>query len=233
MKSLFYNRTAYLLLNKSVPQCFMDLDQYFDTRFQTTRVLTHRLVVLAENLCRRMADLELYAQYISEVQIAENPVKASILIGTLLVGYFNACKSLLDAGAITLAQVYNLNLKNKDTDFNKNIFWKRLQEIGPEVHARYISFKPFVRKIVDWRDAAVHRITPFVICHSPNGPPMEVPREKVEIRMVGKPDVTIDDIARKPKEALWVEPLYYHRLWHSKLIRFCEEVCTDIQGAPI
>lgn len=75
-----------------------------------------------------MADIELYASYISEAQKSPDTFKGAILIGTLLVGYFNACKSLLDAGAITLATVYNLNLTNKEKNFSKPKFWKQLNE---------------------------------------------------------------------------------------------------------
>ena len=121
MKTSFYNRTAYSprLLNITVPQCFIELDDYFDTLFQTTTGSAQLVVILAENLCRRLADVELFAQYISEAQRESDTFQAAILIGTFLVAYFNACKSLMDAGAITLAKVYNLNLKNKEMDFSK------------------------------------------------------------------------------------------------------------------
>lgn len=126
MKTFFYNRTVYSLglPNVEVPQCFLQLDDYFDTLFTTSAGLTHESVRLAENLCRRIADVEFYAHVISENQKSPNTFRAAILIGTYLVGYFNACKSLLDACAITLAKVYNLNIRNKEMDFSKGIFWR-------------------------------------------------------------------------------------------------------------
>jgi len=44
----------------------------------------HMSVTLAENLCRRMADVELYASYIAEAQKNPAKVNGAILIGTLL-----------------------------------------------------------------------------------------------------------------------------------------------------
>ena len=87
------------------------------------------------------------------------------------MAYFNACKSLLDAGAITLAQVYNLNLRDKQMDFSKQIFWERLEDrTGPTINSRYEPFRSLFDEIIKWRDAAVHRTTPFVITHSPDNP---------------------------------------------------------------
>jgi len=106
----------------TVPQCFVELDDYFDTLFKTTTDLAREVITLAENLCCRLADIELFVRYIAEAGKESNAFQAAILIGTFLVAYFNACKSLLDAGAITLARIYNLNLKNKEMDFSKAVF---------------------------------------------------------------------------------------------------------------
>ena len=233
MKTWFYNRTAYVLLGMPAPQCFIDLDEYFDTRFTTSAAMMHESVTLAKNLCRRMADMELYASYISDAQKNLDVLKAAILIGTLLVGYFTACKSVLDAGAITLATLYNLTLTNKEMDFSRPRLLKQLkQETGPVVHGRYSSFQDLFDEIIKWRNSAVHRITPFVITHSP-GPPDKVSREKIEIKMVAKPDVGISTIVISPKSVQWVEPLHFHRKWQNQLINFCKEVCLDIRSQTL
>jgi hypothetical protein len=232
MKSSFYNRTAYILPNMpAVPQCFRKLDEYFDTKFTSAfSAMTNPSVILAENLCRRMADVELYANYISEAQKGLNTLSGAILIGTLLVGYFTACKSLLDAGSITLAKVYNLTLTNREMDFSKSKFWRQLdKEAGATISGRYAPFKGLFNEIVDWRDSAVHRITPFTLTHSP-GDPFIVPRETQVIKMVAKPDVNISTVVASPQSVAWVEPLHYHKQWQSQLIEFCKEVCLDIRS---
>lgn len=232
MKTHFYNRTAYSLNlpNMTVPQCFIELDNYFDTLFQTSAGLTNESTVLAENLCRRMADVELFSQYVSEAQRKPNAFRAAILIGTFLVAYYNSCKSLLDAGAIALARVYNLKLKNKETDFSKKIFWRQLEtQTGLVIVGRYTPFKGLFDEIVEWRDAAVHRLTPFVVTHSPSNPD-EVPREQLEIRMVAQPDTDISEVVKKAGNIQWVECLYHHKKWRKQLIDFCGELCFDIRS---
>lgn len=233
MVSSFYYRTAYILLDIPVPECFINLDKYLWELFSPNPPFLNVSAILAENLCRRMADIELYASYISEAQKNPDAEKGTILVGTFLVGYFTACKSLFDAGAITLARVYNLNLKNKEMDFSNSKFWKRLDgEVRPTIITRYAPFKPLSNEIVKWRNAAIHRMTPLVIMHSPDRPDM-VPREKVEIKMVNQPDAAISTIAKALKDVQWVEPLYYHRQWQSQLIEFCKEVCLDIRSQTL
>jgi len=229
MQTSFYNRTAYLFAGVSVPDCFLQLGKHFDTRFTTLASIKHEHVILAENLCRRMADVELYASYISEAQKSPNALKGATLIGTLLVGYFTACKSLLDAGSITLAKVYHLTLTNKEMDFSKPKFWKQLsKEAGTAISDRYTPFKGLFKDIIDWRDSAVHRFTPFTVTHSPDDPD-KVPRGEQEIKMVARPDTVISTVAKTPKSIPWVEPLHFHRKWRDELIGFCGEVCQDIQ----
>ena len=235
MKTLFYKRTAYILElpNITVPQCFIELDNYFDTLFQTTVGLTQEVVILAENLCRRLADVELFAQYISEAQRKSNISQAGILIGTFLIAYFNACKSLMDAGAITLAKIYSLDLRNKETDFSKRKFWQQLEkQIEPTVLDRYTPFRSLFSEIVRWRDSAVHRLTPFMVIHTPDSP-NKVPREKMEIKMVDQPDTDISVFAKKPEDIRWIDPLDFHKQWREHLLDFCGQVCLDIRASAL
>jgi len=176
-----------------------------------------------------MADVELYASQISDAQNNSDVVRAAILVGTSLVGYFTSCKSVLDAGAITLARIYQLSLSNKEMDFSKPKIWRQLGQKSTTAHDRYALFRDFFGEIVQWRDSAVHRITPFVITHSP-GPPEKTPREKMEIKMVAKPDVGIYTVVASPKSVHWVNPLDFHRKWQNRLIEFCGEVCLDIRN---
>ncbi|MBN2186722.1 MAG: hypothetical protein JW732_04640 [Dehalococcoidia bacterium] len=177
-----------------------------------------------------MADIELYAWLISQAQTAPDAFIGAALTGTYLVGYFSACKSLLDAGSITLAKLYNLNLSNKEMDLSKQKqrFWKELKEKKPIVHDRYTKFDGLVRDIVEWRDSAVHRVAPLVVVHVPDGPD-KTPRNKQEIRMVAKLDAGLSTVVKMSEKTEWVEPLYFHNEWKNCLIEFCEEVCLDIR----
>lgn len=230
MKGYLYNRTAYCSLSITIPQFFVELEDCFQKRFTGGSFLTNPTFTLTENLCRRMADVEFYASHIDEEQKRANTYEATASIGTLLVGYFSACKSLLDAGAITLAKIYMPNkLSNREMDFAKPFFWTQLNQANTIVCKRYLSFKGLSDNIIDWRDAAVHRLTPLVIVTSP-GPPEKTPRDKIEINMVAQPDAEVSTIVKAPKNIKWVEPLHFPKKWHSQLLSFCKEVCSDIRG---
>lgn len=229
MKTHFYNRTGYILLSIEIPRCFIELDEYFDVVFKTDRdVFLHPSVALVENLCRRMADVEWYAQCIDKENDSQDIGKSAILIGTLLVGYFTSCKSLLDAGAITLTKVYRLPLKNKRQDFSKDEFWKQLKNAEASVFSRYYPFKQLFDEIGEWRDAALHRLTPLVLPHGP-GDPSETPRTKQTIMVVSRPDVDIPKLVKTLDNTKWLEPLYFHKKWQIQLIKFCGEICLDIK----
>jgi len=174
-----------------------------------------------------MADVELYACFIGDAQKNSDLIKASILIGTLLVGYFSSCKSLLDAGAITLTKVYNLPLRNKEMDFiSKPKFWRELNGVSTTVHSRYMSFKDFFDEITKWRDSAIHRITPFVTTYSQTSDKGLTP---TEIKIASKPEYGIAEILEPTPMLPLVEPLYFHRNWQSRMIEFCGEICSDIR----
>lgn len=226
MKTLFYKRTPYSIFKMPVPKCFIELDEYFDTIFPTWKAIFHPPVVLAENLCHRMADVEAYAYYITEEQKGVDTIKSAILIGTLLVGFFTSCKSVLDAGAIALDTLYNLHLPEKEQDFAKSELLRRLKkETGSVIYDRYDAFKSLIEEIRDWRNSAVHRHTPFVVSHGPRDA-----REKQEIKLANHLDMDLNTIVGKLKSIKWVEPLYYHKKWQGQLIMFCKEICLDIRS---
>ena len=229
MKTLFYKRTAYSIFSMPVPKCFIELDDYFDKLFPSTKGLFHPSVQLAENLCHRMGDVEVYARYISEEEKSSDTLKAAIFIGTLLVGFFTSCKSVLDAGAIALNTIYNLELPERDQDFGKGKILTKLRgKTGDVIYDRYREFKNLIDEIINWRDSAIHRHTPFVLSHGPRGA-----REKQEIKLANHLDMDLNTVARKLKSINWVKPLYYHKKWQDQLIAFCSEICLDIRGQTV
>ena len=150
MRTLFYNRTPYVRLKQRVPECFIELDCYFGEIFQSGTEILQKHTILAENICHRMADVEVYAEYISEELKRNNAGQAAIYIGTLLVGFFTACKSLLGAGAIALNEIYQLEIDDpKKQDFRKGTLWNRLRGKGEHaVYNRYSVYKDLIDEIV-------------------------------------------------------------------------------------
>lgn len=231
MKTLFYKRTPYERLNQQVPKCFIELDHYFDKIFQAGSEILQKPTRLAENLCHRIADVEVYADYISEELKRSDAFQAAIYIGTLLVGFFTSCKSVLDAGAIALNEIYNLGLTEKEQDFGKTRLLNKLKsQTGVVIYNRYLAYKSLIKEIVAWRDSAVHRHTPFCIVH---GHPVRTPRDKQEIKLANQLDADIYTLAKKSANIEWVEPLHHYNRWHSDLLAFCGDICLDIRSQTV
>jgi hypothetical protein len=70
-----------------------------------------------------------------------------------------AGKSLLDAVAVMLGDVYHLGLSGGSLDLSKEVFWRHLSSIETSnVKAnRYGSLKPWFKEVTRRRDAAIHR----------------------------------------------------------------------------
>lgn len=229
MKSHFYNRTPYPHINVPVPVCFIEMDNYFDSKFSDINELFKTAgLKLTENICRRIADVDMYASVIENMLNNSNAYKAATLTGSFMVGYLSACKSLLDAGSISLSEIYSLPLSNKEKDFSKGKFWNQLLIVNKVVHKRYFAFKKLFEEIIKWRDAAVHRIAPLIIVHG-KGHPEKVKREDMEIKMIADPNLDISDFIANTKETEWIEPLDLHKNWRGEFIKFCEELCKDIK----
>lgn len=236
VKTSFYSISGYAILNKvPVPSCFVELDEYFDKQFTSLPgALRHPFVRLAYNLCRRMADIDTYAQDVSDV-LNEPAVKyGEIRISTFLVGYFSACKAIFDAAAISLATLYFLtftdknverSLSNKQMDFSKREFWNALEK-DIRVKNRFIRFKPISDEVVSWRDAAVHRVAPFVIQRRSN-------TANMEIKMAAKPDADMSYWMNSRDDKDWLDPLDLHRKWRPLFLELCQEICHDISSLPL
>src|SRR5690349_13215001 len=138
MKTFFYNRTAYLAAQLTVPQCFIDLDTFYDPIVpDASAILSAPHIRHAENICRRMADIDLYAHFIREAEVHPDYFWAATIIGSYLVGFFGACKSLFDAAAIFLADRHGLGLTYREQDMNKGRFWNSLEATTSGSFARF------------------------------------------------------------------------------------------------
>ena len=218
-----------------VPSCFIELDEYFDTQFASLPgAFRHTSVLLAHNLCRRMGDIDTYAQDISDVLNDSTHKYREIRVGTLLAGYFSACKALFDAAAISLFTLYSLTftdkrgkhpLSLKQRDFSKQEFWKVLEkDIG--VKNRFKKFKPVSDDVVSWRDVAVHRVAPLVVQRRSSTGHME-------IKMAAKPEADMLYFMGSQDDKDWLNPLDLHRKWRPLFLELCKEVCHDISSLPL
>ena len=101
--TFFYHRTLYQLLG-SPPACFIKLDERFAALgLSLPDAVFDARVKRAENRCRRMADIDYFANSIERTQLggAEIPAQA-VIISTLLASHLSSCKAILDAAAIIL-----------------------------------------------------------------------------------------------------------------------------------
>lgn len=229
MKTIFYNRTPYLAEQLSVPACFVALDEVYDqlvTGMEGLLGAPH--LQHAENICRRMGDIDLYALFIRDADAHPDPFWASTIIGSYLVGFFSACKSLFDAASICLTDLHKLALTDREQDMSRGRFWSILQAASSTSFTRFNGFRALCTEVVHWRDASVHRTTPLVMPHSP-GPPGDAPRSEVAIRMVATPGATPVVVAGTGATVSWLSPLDLHDRWRPSLIALCGELCAEIQ----
>ena len=234
METYFYNRTPYVVLQTPVPNCFLELDQHFDGLFgEHGKAVRDVKVAIAENACRRMAAIDMFAEYITEELREREAYRAAAVIGSLLVSHLGACKSLFDAVSVGLSRLYRLKLACKNQDFSKGAFWKELRQTPSGVHDRYLRFKAFSGEVVRWRDAAVHRIAPLVVVHVRRHPAQVRPEER-EVKMAAAPDLDMVQLLLDgPRTVQWKDPLDLHREWRPRFVCLCQEICDDVRNAGL
>ncbi|MEZ4682732.1 MAG: hypothetical protein R2932_51845 [Caldilineaceae bacterium] len=176
MKTRFYERSAYKLSEQPVPSCFMKLDDHFDERLAIVQLSRpHPSVVLAESICARLADVEMYAFLIEDARKRHgleqgNDVKSAILTRSFFIGYLGAARALLDAGAVTLSVLYELPLPPAERSFAHGNFWHQLVTAVPNVHRRYHGSRLFFNEVLRWCNETVYRVPPLYVSHEQFGP---------------------------------------------------------------
>ena len=231
MRTYFYGRSLYSYMSHvERPKCFVELDEILgaeDSNEDIVLAINMPKVKMAENICRRMADIDWYANSIEAAMQEDNIGKASLLTMTLLVGYFGSCKSLLDAAAISINQIYSLGLKEKEQDFGKGKFWNQLRKIDPSGFSSYKPFMALADDVIKWRVPAVHRQSPIIL---PNGITGERPRDELKIWLINDPKPRIQGHAITVAEGgnVRINPLSLHTKWRSKFVSLCGQLCSDI-----
>ncbi|MFM7172219.1 MAG: hypothetical protein ACKO4U_04180 [Caldilinea sp.] len=234
MRTRFYERTTYQLSDQPVPSCFIRLDERFDQQFATyEEALASACVVMAESLCARMADVEMYAFLIEDARKRHKvdpqaEEKAPLLTRSFWVGYLGACRALLDTGASILAGLYALPLTPASMTFASSEFWHQLVATRPQVHRRYHPLRLLLTEILRWSTESAHRIPPIGVVEAQFG--RYAPREN-RLRFLEEPSFTLAEMNQPTLSARWVDPLTLHDRWKPQLMLLCEKLVVDLEQA--
>jgi hypothetical protein len=237
MKTRFYERTAYRLSEQPVPNCFLKLDDHFDGVFSNDQTTPMNFgLALAETVCARMADVEMYAFLAedagkrhsleqSEIDRAAD-MKAAVLTRSFMVGYFGACRALLDSGAGTLATIYQLQLPNSERTFSHTNFWHQLVSKAPNTHRRYHPLRLFFNEVFQWCNETATRIPPVSVLQYQFG---EFSRRELLTQLVDDRAADLEQMATQSYALHWLNPLDLHARWKVKFVNLCEKLCWDIE----
>lgn len=232
MKTHFYERTAYKLSEQPVPSCFIKLDEHFDHRLGVIQANNpHVSVVLAESLCGRMADVEMYAFLIEDARKRQgleqgNDIKAAILTRSFFVGYLGTIRAQLDCAAVTLAVLYRLPLPSGERTFAHGNFWHQLVTAAPNVHRRYHGMRLFFNEVLRWCNETVYRLPPLYISQEQYGP---YASREIHLRMLDEANLDLTQLPAEPLRLNWIDPLHLHDRWKPQLLSLCEKICQDIE----
>ncbi len=232
MKTYFYERTAYKLSDESVPECFLRLDEHFDVALAYDHNLyAHRSVLLAESVCSRMADVEMYAFLLEDTR-KRNSIerkedeKAAILTRSFLLGFLCASRALLDSCAVTLAMLYELKIAKGDRSFVNGDFWHQLVLVTPAVHRRYHPLRLFFAEVMRWQAETVYRVPPLVVLQGQYG---HLPGREAQLKVADDTAWELSQMAAEPHRVNWIDPLELYTRWKPRLLSLCEKVCQDLQ----
>lgn len=227
-ETAFYNRSALRALGVPIPDAFVALDKHLAAQFSDITVaLISREHAHGHNICRRYGDLLLMEENIRQSLAHPDIFIGAELASSYLAAYFSAAKSLLDAAAIAINDIYRLDLPPKDQDFSKARFWKAFEFSRSSEANRYKSFRPWFQQVISWRDSAIHRVKPLVVVHGP-GDPAAVPRSKMEIKMVASLDASLEHVIRNYAKVKWISPLEIPQCWRDFFLRLITLVCEDL-----
>lgn len=235
MKSLFYERTAYRLMERPVPDCFLRLDDHFDAALGVAMprdAATHVTVLLAESICARMAETELYAQWMAEQHKRlrfdkEADARAAILVRAYLIGYVGVSRALLDACAGALATAHDLMLGRADRTFASPFFWQTLVEHEPNVHRRYHGARVFFNEVYRWASETTDRIVPLEMVYVTFG---QYASGDSHMKVVDESDVDFSTLAYIHRTYNWIGALQLNDRWRPQFLSLCDKICGEIQA---
>lgn len=231
MKTYFYERSAYKLSDEAVPECFLKLDEHFDVALAYDHNLyAHRSVLLAESVCSRMADVEMYAFLLEDTR-KRNSIerkedeKAAILTRSFLLGFLCASRALLDSCAVSLAMLYELKIAKADRTFMNGDYWHQLVLVAPAVHRRYHPLRLFFNEVMRWQAETVYRVPPLVVLQGQYG---HLPGREAQLKVADDAAWELPQMAAEPHRVNWIDPLELYTRWKPRLLSLCEKICHDI-----
>lgn len=234
MPTNFYQRTAYRLSDQPVPNCFIKLDEHFDRNLAVTQqrgASTHIGVLLAESVCARMADVEMFAFLIEDARKRhrlerDGEAKAAILTRSFMIGYLGAARALLDSGANVLTTLYGLTAERSLRSFVNPDFWQQLIGRVPNVHRRYHPMRLFFIEIIRWCSETADRIPPLEANHAIFG---VYPSRDSHMKVLDEAAVDLVDLPTTAGALSWIDPLQLHDRWKPQFLILCEKLCQDIE----
>lgn len=234
MKTLFYERTAYKLSEQPVPNYFVALDEFFDLNLVVDRPGTTPMpVLLAESVCSRMADVEMYAFLIEDARLRhrldkEGETKVAILTRSFLIGYLGAVRSLLDSCAAALAILYDLPLRPSERHFANPDFWQHFVARVPNVQRRYHAMRLFFNEVARWGNETADRVPPIQVIQNQFG---VYPARDSHLRVIDDANADLAQMEAEIMRLNWVDALDLHHRWKKDFAMLCEKVCQDIRAA--
>ena len=240
MKTHFYERTAYRLSEQPVPACFIKLDSVFDAVLPASaeQPLAYGLV-LAENICARMAEVEMYAFLIEDARKRqsldraemdyESDLKTAVLTRSFLVGYIGACRGLLDASAVALSALYDLPLSGAQCSFYNGDFWHQFVVEAPNIQRRYHPLRLFFNEVFQWSSEMSLRIVPVALLQHHYG---KFSRRETLLKVLDERDIDIKSVTDDAIGHQWIDPIDLHARWKPQFLTLCEKTCHDI-GAVV
>lgn len=232
MKTNFYQRTVYRLSDLPIPSCFIKLDDHFERSLTLTRgAMTHKVVLLAESLCGRMADVEMFAFLIEDARKRhrlerDGEMKAAVLTRSFFVGYLGAARSLLNNGASVLNALYGLGLERNTRTFNSAQFWQQLVQRVPNVQRRYHTMRIFFNEVYRWCDETTDRIVPLDAAQAIFG---HYSSRDSHMKVLDEGEVDLSQLADERGTLNWIDPLQLHDRWKPQFLGLCEKLCEEIE----
>ena len=236
MENSFYQRTAYALSDEPVPSCFLTLDDHLRAHLPATDAGPYQYcLVLAELICARMADVEMYAFLMADARKRHSlapedvdhasDIKTASLTRSFLIGYLGAVRALLDAAALTLTTLYELPLSGGDCSFRNGDFWHQFVVSQPNTQRRYHAMRLHFNEMLQWCDETAARIPPISLLQHHYG---QFARRETLLQVLDERNIDVERLAADAIGHNWIDPLDLQQRWKPHLLALCEKLCQDI-----
>jgi hypothetical protein len=227
----FYNRSLLPFLGQPVPDALVEIGKFIGSK-APNMLVAHAQFHLdhCENLSRRLGDVFYFASML-DAHLASNGEQytQSLLVQTLLIAYLGAVKSFLDAIAVCLNDLYDLNLQEFQQDLCRKSLHEKLNDKDPIAAVRYKVHAEFYESVRNWRNAAQHQTAPMVmVCGPTEARPGNPSGLKGAIQLVNAPGYKVEELMKNPSGAVWAEPTVFFGAWNKSIADLLGLICNDI-----